>query len=241
MFGFLKRLFAGWAKSDPTPQVPEPTPQAPEALQPHDEPLAFEQPAFEQPVIVQPEPVQPEPIAPAPVFTPAPPPPEAAMPEAEVPAPPVFTPAPVAAPAPEPQPAMLLGADEPLLPGDSESFGMVQSIGNPNAFMIGLTGEQDHQWAINALREGIPVTLELEADNPHDNAAIAAVDLHGRVIGYIGHDSWLREAIYGSGVGFTARVLATEMGSQGYREVVLEVEPSEEPLRERRYQRPPQP
>ena len=61
------------------------------------------------------------------------------------------------------------------------------------------------------------------------------------MIGYIAHDSWLREAIYGSGVGFSARVLATEMGSQGYREVVLEVEPSEEPLRERRYQRPPQP
>lgn len=240
MFGFLKRLFAGWGKNDPAPQVPEPTPQAPEALQPHYPPLDFE-----QPVIVLPEPVQPEQAPPAPVFTPAPPPPEAELPAVEVAPPPVFTPPPAPVPEPQPEPApqptMLLGADEPLLPGDSESFGMVQSIGNPNAFMIGLTGEQDHQWAISSLREGIPVTLELEADNPHDNAAIAAVDLHGRVIGYIAHDSWLREAIYGSGVGFTARVLATEMGAQGYREVVLEVEPSEEPLRERRYQRPPQP
>jgi len=238
MFGFLKRLFAGWAKSEPTPQVPEPAAPYPAPFSPSREPLAFEPVDFEQPVIVQPEPVepapvQPEPAPPAPIFTPAPPP------EAEVPAPSLFTPAP--APHPEPEPTMLLGADEPLLPGDSESFGMVQSIGNPNAFMVGLIGERDHQWAISSLRDGIPVTLELEADNPHDHAAIAAVDLHGRVIGYIAHDSWLREAIYGSGVGFSARVLATEMGSQGYREVVLEVEPSEEPLRERRYQRPPQP
>lgn len=238
MFGFLKRLFAGWAKSEPTPQVPEPAAPYPAPFSPSREPLAFEPVDFEQPVIVQPEPVepapvQPEPAPPAPIFTPTPPP------EAEVPAPSLFTPAP--APHPEPEPTMLLGADEPLLPGDSESFGMVQSIGNPNAFMVGLIGEQDHQWAISSLRDGIPVTLELEADNPHDHAAIAAVDLHGRVIGYIAHDSWLREAIYGSGVGFSARVLATEMGSQGYREVVLEVEPSEEPLRERRYQRPPQP
>ncbi|WP_068090427.1 hypothetical protein [Novosphingobium rosa] len=234
MFGFLKRLFSGWGKSAETPEEYTPEPFAPSPVAP--EPVAVKPVAVEpvtiEPVIVTPveaQPVIPAPMAPEPVVI-AQPSPNPAAPEPAAPEP--YLPEPVA-----PPPTMLLG-DEPLLPGDTESFGMVQSVGNPDAYMIGLIGEQDHAAAVQGLRPGLPVSLELEADNPHDNAAIAAVDLHGRVIGYVGHDSWLREAIYGSGVGFKARVLAVEMGSRGFREVVLEVEPSEEPLRERRYQPP---
>lgn len=168
-----------------------------------------------EPIVPPPavQPVIPEPIAPEPVFF--------TQPEPE--------PAPFAQPAPPP-PATLAFADE-----DDGDFGMVPSVGNPNAYMVGLVGEQDHALAVADLMPGSPIWLQLEADNPHDPSAIAAVDGHDRVIGYIAHDSWLREAVYGSGVGFTARVLAAETGARGFREVVLEVEPAEEELRERRY------
>jgi hypothetical protein len=126
--------------------------------------------------------------------------------------------------------------EEEELPGDKANLGMVPSIGNPNAYMIGLVGEEHHREAVNSLTEGMPITLQLEPGNPDDPSAIAAVERYGRVIGYISHDSWLREAVYGGGSGFSAWVLAVEMGDRGYREVVLEVEPSERPLRERAYQ-----
>lgn len=126
--------------------------------------------------------------------------------------------------------------EEEVLPGDKPNLGMVPSIGNPNAYMIGLVGEDQHREAVNSLTEGMPITLQLEPDNPHDPSAIAAVERYGRVIGYISHDCWVREAVYGGGSGFSAWVLAVEMGDRGYREVVLEVEPSERPLRERSYQ-----
>lgn len=195
MFGFLKRLFGGFARRDQKQDV-----------------SAFE-PTVAPPAI---QPVIPEPVAPQPVFF-TPPEPE-----------PVPAPAPFVQPAP--QEATLAFADE-----DDGDFGMVPSVGNPNAYMIGLVGEQDHALAVADLIPGSPIWLQLEPDNPHDPSAIAAVDGHGRVIGYIAHDSWLREAVYGSGVGFTARVLAAETGARGFREVVLEVEPAEEELRERRY------
>lgn len=154
-------------------------------------------------------------------------------------------PAPAYAPAPAPatiSEEFLRGSvfddddEEEVLPGDKPNLGMVPSIGNPNAYMIGLVGEDQHREAVNSLTEGMPITLQLEPDNPHDPSAIAAVDRYGRVIGYIGHDCWLREAVYGGGSGFSAWVLAVEMGDRGFREVVLEVEPSERALRERSYQ-----
>ena len=125
---------------------------------------------------------------------------------------------------------------EEVLPGDKANLGMVPSIGNPHAYMIGLVGEEFHREAVHDLQEGTPITLELEPGNPPAPSAIAAVDPYGRVIGYVSPDSWLREAVYGGGAGFSAMVLAVEMGDRGYCEVVLEVEPSEEPLRERRYE-----
>lgn len=169
--------------------------------------------AFE-PIIAPPavQPLIPEPAAPEPVFF--------TQPEPE--------PAPFVQPVAPP--ATLAFEDE-----DDGDFGMVPSVGNPNAYMVGLVGEQDHALAVADLVPGSPIWLQLEADNPHDPSAIAAVDGHGRVIGYIAHDSWLREAVYGSGVGFTARVLAAETGARGFREVVLEVEPSEQELSERGY------
>jgi hypothetical protein len=83
--------------------------------------------------------------------------------------------------------------------------------------MIGLVGERDHAVATAALNVGAAIRLQLEPDNPQDRSAIAAVDRQGRVIGYIPHDSWLREAIYGGGASFTARVLAAETGTLGFR------------------------
>lgn len=139
---------------------------------------------------------------------------------------------------PEPVAYQAFAPAEPeptLLSWDVEDFDMVQSVSSPDAYMIGLIGEEDHAAAVADLVPGMAISLQLEPSNPHDSSAIAAVDGHDRVIGYIAPDSWLREAVYGGGAGFSARVLATEMGSRGFREVVLEVEPAEEELRERRY------
>lgn len=165
------------------------------------------------PAAPAPAPILPEPIAPEPVAPPAPPP-----------AP--FIPAPF--------------YDEPTLampPEEPSGYEMIHSVGNPDAYMVGLVGEEYHAAAVEALQPGVRIVLQLEPDNPEDSSAIAAVDPYGRVIGYIAQESWLREAVYGAGAGFSARVLAVEMGSRGFREVVLEVEPSEQELRERRYRR----
>jgi hypothetical protein len=164
------------------------------------------------------------PVDPVVPFTPLPEP--VFEPEPVIPAP--FTPEPPAFDGP----TLAFPAEEP------SGYEMIHSVGNPDAYMVGLVGEQDHALAVRDLQPGTPVTLELEPGNPHDPSAIAAVDGHGRVIGYIAQESWLREAVYGAGAGFTARVLAVETGSRGFREVVLEVEPGEHELRERRYQPP---
>lgn len=162
--------------------------------------------------------------------------------EVAPPAPAPVLPDPVAAAAPATiTDAFLRGSvfdedeEEEVLPGDKPNLGMVRSIGNPNAYMIGLVGEEDHREAVNDLTEGMAITLELEPGHTQDPSAIAAVDRYGRVIGYVSPDSWLREAVYGGGSGFSAWVLAVEQGDRGYREVVLEVEPSDQPLRERPY------
>ncbi|HWU01834.1 MAG TPA: HIRAN domain-containing protein [Novosphingobium sp.] len=210
MFAFLKRLFFGAPKETATNAATAPLTRP------------------------QPEPAQQAPAAAAPA--------EPAIITPTAFAPPPFAPQPFAEAAPAP---LLLPDDDfdedgegfaAPLPGDTENFGMVPSPFNPNAYMIGLVGEQNHAAAVAELREGMAVTLELEAGNPHDHSAIAVVDGQGRVIGYVAADSWLRDAIYGAGAGFSASVLAVEMGSRGFREVVLEVEQSDQPLRERMYQ-----
>lgn len=124
----------------------------------------------------------------------------------------------------------------PVLSWDEPAPDMVESPHTSGAYMVGLVGEQLYPVPVAALKPGAPISLELEPDNPDDSSAIAAVDGKGRVVGYIAPDSWLREAVYGGGAGFSARVLAVELGSRGFREVVLDVEASEEPLRERHYQ-----
>ena len=154
-----------------------------------------------------------------------------ATPVAPVAPEPVFAPPPVApAPAPVYAPTLTMPPEEA-----PSGYDMIHSLGNPDAYMVGLVGEEHHAAAVADLRPGIAIALQLEPGNPHDSSAIAAVDGRGRVIGYIARESWLREAVYGAGAGFVARVLAVEAGSRGFREVVLEVEPDERPLRERRY------
>ena len=165
---------------------------------------------------VAPEPVAPEPVAPVPAVAPV--------------AAPMAMPAPLA-------PAHAYDAPRLVMPPEElpSGYEMIHSLGNPDAYMVGLVGEEHHAAAVGDLQPGMAIALQLEPGNPHDSSAIAAVDGRGRVIGYIAQESWLREAVYGAGAGFVARVLAVEAGSRGFREVVLEVEPSELPLRERRY------
>jgi hypothetical protein len=128
-------------------------------------------------------------------------------------------------------------APPPTIPSwDEPHAGMVDSPQTPGAYMVGLVGEQHYQAAVAALKPGAAICLELEPDNPQDSSAIAAVDGRGRVVGYIAPESWLREAVYGDGATFSAQVLAVELGSRGFREVVLEIAASEEQLRERHYQ-----
>jgi hypothetical protein len=147
-----------------------------------------------------------------------------------------FAPAHAPAYAPPHAPAQGGTLDMSALDEDAVPAGMVPVPGVPDAYMIGLVGEEDHAEAVEMLEPGMTIWLQLEPDNPHDSSAIAAVDPYGRVIGYIAQDSWLREAVYGGGASFVAQVLAAETGTRGYREVVLMVEPSELALSERRYQ-----
>lgn len=54
-----------------------------------------------------------------------------------------------------------------------------------------LVGESHYQPAVRRLREGDPVTLVAEPDNPHDPRAVRVVAPDGETIGYVERDSWL--------------------------------------------------
>lgn len=84
-----------------------------------------------------------------------------------------------------------------------------------------IVGESNYQNAIRRCRVGQEVKLVREHGNPHDDEAIAVVSSSGRTIGYLGRDSWVREAILQEGKGCAASISSIADGGSGHLGVVL--------------------
>jgi hypothetical protein len=105
------------------------------------------------------------------------------------------------------------------------------------AYPLGIVGERNYQPAIRRCREGAPVTLMLEPDNPYDADAVVVVSQHGQTIGYLARDCWMREAILTEGKGCSARIKGIQRGEKGPLGVVLEAIPGGPPLLTRSFMR----
>lgn len=93
----------------------------------------------------------------------------------------------------------------------------------PRRYKVGLVGESNYQPAIRRCRAGDAVLIVHEIGNPYDDDALAAVDSAGRTIGYIGRDSWLRDAIHDEDRGCRAVIKSIDRSDGGALGVVLDV------------------
>ena len=100
-----------------------------------------------------------------------------------------------------------------------------------------IVGERSYQPAIGRCREGEPVTLMLEPDNPYDGDAIAVVSKRGETIGYLGRDNWLRAPVLEEGKGCTATIAKILPGDKAIRGVVLDAAVCAGPLASRNFKR----
>lgn len=98
-----------------------------------------------------------------------------------------------------------------------------------------IVGERSYQPAIGRCREGEPVTLMLEPDNPYDGGAIAVISKRGETIGYLGRDNWLRGPLLEEGKGCTASIAKLLPGDKAIVGVVLEAAVCATPLSSRNF------
>lgn len=88
-------------------------------------------------------------------------------------------------------------------------------------YRVGIVGESNYQPAVRRCRVGDPVSLVREHGNSHDDQAIAVLSSAGQTIGYLGRDSWLREAILEEGKGCVASIDQIEQRGSTNSGVVL--------------------
>lgn len=106
-------------------------------------------------------------------------------------------------------------------------------------YPLGLVGESNYQPAILKCREGEPVTLLREPDNPHgkNGRVIVAECLRGSTIGYVSNDSWLQDVIHDEGKGCAARILSISKAVSGHLGVVIDIELNDSGLGVRPFRR----
>jgi hypothetical protein len=90
-------------------------------------------------------------------------------------------------------------------------------------YPVGIVGESHYQRAISQTREGDPVTILRELNNPYSKsgAAVRVDNLNGDTIGYIANDHWLKDAVNKQKKGCSARIFGIEGQPMG---VVLEIQ-----------------
>ena len=98
-----------------------------------------------------------------------------------------------------------------------------------------IVGERSYQPAIKRCREGEPVTLMLEPDNPYDADAIAVVSKRGETIGYLARSCWIREPVLEEGKGCVATIASIQSGEKSIIGVVLEASICPQPLASRSF------
>lgn len=106
------------------------------------------------------------------------------------------------------------------------------------SYKVGIVGESNYQPAIRRCEPGDPVRVMHEMGNPHDANALAVMTRTGDTIGYIGRDSWLREALNEQGKGCEAAIRSIATADGGDLGVVLDVTLNEEALDSRSYRAP---
>lgn len=102
-------------------------------------------------------------------------------------------------------------------------------------YAVALVGEEYWQPAISQCAIGERITLFRETDNPHDNGAIVAVDPRGNPVGHIARKNFVYRVVNDQEKGCTAEIFRL-VDERGFREIVLDVEVSDEELATRAYQ-----
>ena len=103
-------------------------------------------------------------------------------------------------------------------------------------YPVGLVGESNYQRAISETYVASKVLICHEIGNPHDELALRVENVDGKVIGYISRNSWLRDAIFGSGRGCAATIREVTKGANGTLGVVINVTLTDDDIPERTYQ-----
>lgn len=105
----------------------------------------------------------------------------------------------------------------------------------PKTYFCPIVGESNYQRAIRTIDPGDDVVIVRERDNPYDDKALCVRTVADDTIGYIGRDSWLRDAVIDEGQGCKAWVddIAAERGApKGVRLGLVLIEG---PIEERAY------
>jgi hypothetical protein len=82
-------------------------------------------------------------------------------------------------------------------------------------YSIVLAGTSNYQDAIGKSQKGQRVDLIPEQFNKHDKQAVRAVTEHGRIIGYLPKDSWLKRLIFDEGKATHGRLMDVTGGTVG--------------------------
>ncbi len=102
-------------------------------------------------------------------------------------------------------------------------------------YPLGLVGESNYQAAIADTYVGGVVRICHELGNPYDELALRAENGAGQIIGYVPRNSWLRDAIFGSGRGVAATVREITGGNGQSLGVVINVTLTDDEIPERNY------
>lgn len=107
----------------------------------------------------------------------------------------------------------------------------------PKGYPVGLVGESHYQPAIRRCREGQPVFLWKEPDNPYDPRAIVVTSDDGGILGYIPKGSFIHRLAFDEGGGCTAEILNLNSTPDGPGNigVVIDIEICDDPLPVRSY------
>lgn len=97
--------------------------------------------------------------------------------------------------------------------------------GMVGVYSVHIVGESHYQREIEGIGEGDPVRVEHEPENPHDEFAVRVSRPDGRVIGYIGRDTFVQRIVAEEGGEVSARVERIMGGTKDkpHEGVVLEV------------------
>ena len=99
-----------------------------------------------------------------------------------------------------------------IVTGSADEHYRPPPVYSAQTYRVGLSGESFYQSEIAECREGDPVLIYHEADNPFDPLALSVRTMAGESIGYVPKSSWLKTAVFDEGKPVSATILGLYPG-----------------------------